>query len=220
MLALLSSLEGGDWARQTDCVAWDVRGMLGHLTGAVEGYARPSEMIHQVRAGKRLIELGETDGRMPVDGANAVQVRERVGASTTDLLSRYERAIPGALRWRWRLRWLPGRYQDVAGRFGSRQLFETIITRDTWIHRVDITRATGRTMVLTSDHDGRIVEDCVLEWAGRHGRPFELILTGPVGGRYQAGTGGPRMEIDAMEFMRALSGRAHHEETLGTRVVF
>jgi len=37
-------------------------------------------------------------------------------------------------------------------------------------------------MVLTPDHDARIVADVVAEWAGRHGRPFTLHLTGPAGG--------------------------------------
>jgi hypothetical protein len=101
-----------------------------------------------------------------------------------------------------------------------RELFEVILTRDTWMHRVDITRATGREMILTPGHDGRIVEDCVLDWATKHGRPFRLVLGGPAGGRFDVGTGGPHMEIDAVEFVRALSGRGVREEILGTRVVF
>jgi hypothetical protein len=53
-------------------------------------------------------------------------------------------------------------------------LLDTILTRDPWMHRVDIARATGRDMVLTADHDGRIVADVVAEWARRHGQPFTL----------------------------------------------
>ena len=60
---------------------------------------------------------------------------------------------------------------DGGGRFTMRELFEVILTRDTWMHRVDITRATGREMVLTPEHDGRVVEDCVLDWARKHDRP-------------------------------------------------
>jgi uncharacterized protein (TIGR03083 family) len=220
MLELLRTLGGDDWTRQTDCTAWDVRAMLGHLVGAAEGFASPSELVHQYRVGAKLLKRGEVDGHLPVDGANAVQVRERAGATTPELLARYERATPKALRWRKRLRWIPVSQPDDGGRFTMRELFEVILTRDTWMHRVDLTRATGREMVLTPEHDGRIVEDCVIDWAKKHGRPFNLVLGGPAGGRVEAGSGGPDIEIDAVEFVRALSGRGAREEILGTRVVF
>jgi uncharacterized Actinobacterial protein TIGR03083 len=211
MLELIRTLGDGDWTRPTDCTAWDVRAMLGHLVG---------ELVHQYRLGAKLLKRGEVDGHLPVDGANAVQVRERAGTTTAELLARYERATPKALRWRRRLRWIPGSQPDDGGRFTMRELFEVILTRDTWMHRVDIARATGREMVLTPEHDGRIVEDCVLDWAKKHDRPFNLVLSGPAGGRFEVGTGGPDIEIDAIEFVRALSGRGVREEILGTRVVF
>jgi uncharacterized protein (TIGR03083 family) len=220
MLELLGTLGDGDWTRPTDCTAWDVRGMLGHLVGAAEGWASPMELARQYWLGARLLSKREVDGHLPVDGANAVQVRERAGATTGELTARYGRAIPGALRWRRRLRRIPASMQDDGGRFRMRELFEVILTRDTWMHRVDIARATGREMVLTPGHDGRIVEDCVLDWAKKHGRPFHLVLGGPAGGRFEVGTGGPDIEIDAVEFVRALSGRGVRDEILGTRVVF
>jgi hypothetical protein len=37
-------------------------------------------------------------------------------------------------------------------------------------------------MVLTAEHDGRIVTDVVGDWARRHARPFDLTLTGRPGG--------------------------------------
>ena len=220
MLELLRTLDDGDWTRQTDCAAWDVRAMLGHLVGAAEGWASPIELIHQYRVGAKLLKSGEAEGHLPVDGANAVQVRDRAGATTADLIARYERATPGALRWRRRLRRIPVSMQDDGGRFTMRELFEVILTRDTWMHRVDITRATEREMTLTPEHDGRIVADCVLDWAKKHGRPFSLVLGGPAGGRFDVGIGGPDIEIDAVEFVRALSGRGVRDEILGTRVVF
>jgi len=220
MLELLRTLGDGDWTRPTDCTAWDVRAMLGHLVGAAEGFASPAEMVHQYRLGSKLLKSGEADGHMPVDGSNAVQVRERASATTAELIATYERVIPKVLRWRRRLRWIPGSMQDDGGRFSFRELFEVILTRDTWMHRVDIARATGRELVLTPEHDGRIVEDCVLDWAKKHRRPFSLVLGGPAGGRLEAGTGEPLVEIDAVEFARALSGRGVQTMTLGTRVVF
>lgn len=220
MLELLRTLGEGDWTRPTDCTAWDVRAMLGHLVGAVEGFANPLEMSHQYRLGAKALNRGEPDGKRPVDGANAVQVRERADATTAELIARYERVIPKALRWRRRLRWIPVSMQDDGGRFTFRELHEVILTRDTWMHRVDIARATGRDMVLTAEHDGRIVEDCILDWAKKHRHPFSLLLKGPAGGRFEAGSGGPHHEIDAVEFARAVSGRSVQEQILGTRIVF
>jgi len=57
-------------------------------------------------------------------------------------------------------------------------LFDIGFTRDVWMHRVDIARATGRPLELTAGHDGRIVADILAEWASRHGEPFSLRLTG------------------------------------------
>ena len=87
-------------------------------------------------------------------------------------------------------------------------LFDVILTRDPWMHRVDVAHATGRQMQLTPEHDGRIVADVVAEWARRHDTPFTLTLTGPAGGTYVAGDNGEHITIDAIEFCRTLSGRA------------
>ena len=81
-------------------------------------------------------------------------------------------------------------------------------TRDVWMHRVDIARATGQTMVLTAEHDGRLVADLVAEWAETHGEPFTLELDGTAGGTYVAGADGEHVQIDAIEFCRVVSGRA------------
>lgn len=87
-------------------------------------------------------------------------------------------------------------------------LLDVILTRDPWMHRVDIARATGREMELSPEHDGRIVADVVAEWPCRHGAPFTLTLTGPAGGTYVSGDDGEQVTIDAVEFCRTLSGRA------------
>lgn len=87
-------------------------------------------------------------------------------------------------------------------------LLDVILTRDPWMHRVDIARATGREIELTPEHDGRIIADVVAEWARLHGTPVTLTLTGPAGGEYVAGENGEHITIDAVEFCRTLSGRA------------
>jgi hypothetical protein len=90
-------------------------------------------------------------------------------------------------------------------------LTDVILTRDPWMHRLDLARATGRPPVLTSDHDGVIVGDVVAEWARRHGQPYRLQLTGPAGGSWSAGTGGEEITMDATDFCRVVSGRPGRE---------
>ena len=99
-------------------------------------------------------------------------------------------------------------------------LVDTILTRDTWMHRIDIARATGRDLVLTPDHDGVIVADVVTEWAGRHCAGCTLSLTGPAGGHWTFGAGGPEIELDAVEFCRTLSRRAPATGLLDVEVPF
>jgi hypothetical protein len=84
---------------------------------------------------------------------------------------------------------------------------DVILTRDPWMHRLDLARATGRDPVHTADHDGVIVADVVAEWARRHGRPYRLELTGPAGGSWSSGAGGQEIVMDAADFCRVLSGR-------------
>lgn len=99
-------------------------------------------------------------------------------------------------------------------------LLDVILTRDPWMHRVDIARATGREMELSPEHDGRIIADVVAEWARRHGAPFVLTLTGPAGGTYVLGDDGEQITIDAVDFCRTLSGRATGTGLLTQEVPF
>jgi hypothetical protein len=99
-------------------------------------------------------------------------------------------------------------------------LLDIILTRDPWMHRVDIARATGREMELTPQHDGRIIADVVAEWARRHGTAFTLTLSGPAGGVYVSGDGGEHLTIDAVEFARTLSGRTSGSGLLAQEVPF
>ncbi|HWE11195.1 MAG TPA: maleylpyruvate isomerase N-terminal domain-containing protein [Solirubrobacteraceae bacterium] len=70
-----------------------------------------------------------------------------------------------------------------------------------------VCHATGRPMDLTPGHDGRLVADIVAEWAVIHGEPFDLVLDGPAGGNFRQGHDGERVEVDALDYVRTLSGR-------------
>jgi len=113
--------------------------------------------------------------------------------------------------------------QQVGGReeaWTIGYLIDVILTRDPWMHRADIARATGTDLVLTAEHDGVLVADVAAEWAARHGQPYTLHLTGPAGGTWSRGDGGPLIETDAVEFCRALSGRSHADGLLAVQVPF
>ena len=99
-------------------------------------------------------------------------------------------------------------------------LIDVIYLRDAWMHRVDTAHATGRELVLTPEHDGRIVADVVAEWARRHGQPFTLELTGPAGTTFTAGTGGEPTVMDAVEFCSLLAGRGEPTGLFTTIVPF
>lgn len=75
-------------------------------------------------------------------------------------------------------------------------------TCDTWIHRIDISQATGRTLEPSADHDGLIVADLVHDWS--KGKRPGLILTGQAGGIFGCGNG---PSYDAIDFARAIAGR-------------
>ena len=51
--------------------------------------------------------------------------------------------------------------------------------------------------------------------AGRSGE-HELVLTGPAGGTFRRGVGGARTELDAIEFVRVISGRLPDHDLVQT----
>lgn len=163
-----------------------------------------------------------------IDARTALQVRAHASATPEELVDRFATVAPRAVRGRARLTRLIGRLPLpetplVGGRperWRLAFLFEVILTRDTWMHRVDLARATGRELVLTADHDGQIVADAAAEWTQRHGQPYHLTLTGPAGGSWSAGTGGPELTLDAIEVCRLLSGRGSATGLLTQQVPF
>jgi uncharacterized protein (TIGR03083 family) len=212
MLDLLRDLEPGDWSRPTDCTEWDVRALALHVLGATAANASMREMAHQIRAGKKLFK--QVGGHHWVDGVNEVQIRERSQLSNDAMVREFANVVPRAVRGRTRLprvvRALP--VVDLPAPYTKRMalgwLTDLCYTRDVWMHRVDVARATNRALVLTPEHDGRLVGDMVREWATVHDDPFDVELTGPAGGRYSRGEGGEHVTVDAVEFVRVVSLRA------------
>lgn len=222
MLAEVDRLDGADWEQPTDCSGWDVKAVLGHLLGMLELQADPEDRMRQL---KMATEESEQSGRLRLDALTALQVHEHAGLSTDEVRVQMHvaaslglaarRAMPAEFRATPYDPQLPG----ISGwTFGY--LFDVIHTRDPWLHRIDISRATGHEPDLSASHDGRIVADVVAEWGQAHAQPFALELTGPAGGSFIGQGGGPTITLDAVEFCRVLSGRTQGAGLLATPVVF
>jgi uncharacterized protein (TIGR03083 family) len=216
----LRTLGPEDWGRPTDCPAWDVRAMAGHVLGMAEMVATVRQFVAQNVATSR--------AGGGIDALTAHQVRREAVLSPEELVDRFASVAPRAVRGRRRLSRVIGRMTlpedqvvgDRTERWAFGYLFDVVLTRDTWMHRVDVARATGRDLLLTADHDGVLVADVVAEWAERHGSPHRLRLTGPAGGTWTTGRRGPELEQDAVEFCRILSGRGAGEGLLAQQVPF
>jgi uncharacterized protein (TIGR03083 family) len=219
-LDVLRSLTPDEWRRPTECEAWDVRAMATHLLAEAESHSSLREMAHQMRAYRKA-----KSGSM-IDAMTELQVRDRADLTPDEIVARFEHAVPRSVRARRRMPGLVRRVRMKVDppfdkeRWPLSYLMDIIYTRDTWMHRGDISRATGHDIALTTEHDGRIVADLVAEWARRHGQPFTLTLTGTAGGSYVAGESGDHIELDAVEFCRITSGRAQGTGLLTTAVPY
>lgn len=227
-LRLLTTL---DWSAPTDCAGWDVRDLSSHVLGMTQMFSsyrsNMTQHLRAARAAKR--------GEVYIDALTARQVQQRITLSPEQIVDLLTKTAPKMVRWRrrtppfMRAKAMPDA-QPVSSAadaptevwtFGY--LFDTILTRDTWMHRMDIAKAVGRSPELSADHDGRLVADVVAEWETRHGEAFDLTLTGPAGGVWRRGEAGRSMEtitMDAVEFARALSGRAPTPGLLAVAVPF
>lgn len=215
---VLSTLSADEWTTPTaDCPGWSVKDIAGHVLGNLECVMSPREFVRQVIEGRKL------DRKNPYEGLNAYQVKHYAALTPAEVLSRISGITERALRRRektpWVLRTLIRPKLDVVGRMPMSYVLDVIYTRDTYLHRVDICRATDRDVVL-DETERRIIADLVAEWARQHGKPFRLTLTGPAGDTYESGTGGDEITCDAVEFTRLVSGRGTGEGLLATRAQY
>jgi uncharacterized protein (TIGR03083 family) len=224
-LHVLRTMPADAWTRPSGCPGWDVRALASHLLGMAEMAATLREQIRQMRKAKKA-------GGVFIDALTGLQVAERADMTPLQIIDRFAKVAPKAARSRRRTpgfvraRTMPDA-QPVGGkpdspyeRWTFGYLIDVILTRDPWLHRTELCTASGLIMELTPTHDGILVADVANEWAGRHGQPCSLRLTGPAGGSWQWGQAGAAIELDAVEFCRILAGRAQGEGLLATEVPF
>jgi uncharacterized protein (TIGR03083 family) len=217
---LLRSLDSAAWTTRTSCPEWDVRQMAAHMLGMVE-------MAASIRDGGRQRRAATVNGEIDIDRLTALQVAERSAWSGPAISDRFTARARKAVTGRRMTPFFIRRQTMIGGVFNGVEepwtlgfLIDVVLTRDPWMHRVDIARATGRDVHLTTDHDGVLIANVAAEWAERHGQACTLTLTGPAGGRWSWGSDGPELELDAVEFARMLSGRAAGTGLLATQVPF
>ncbi len=207
---MLGQLRPDDWAVQTVNADWNVKQLTQHTLGFAQSNASFRVFVKAMRAGKKRAAIKGYDHF--IHGTNEVQVEEREHLTTDELLAQWGATWPRALKGRRRfppfMRSIPLDFGPVIGKkpMGS-YLMDVVFTRDTWMHRIDTCRAVGLEPVLTQEHDGRLIEDMVAEWAKLYDLSITLHLDGPAGGTYVRGAGDEELTVDAVEWIWILSGR-------------
>lgn len=220
LIAELRALSPQDWSKPTDCDRWTVEDVVAHLTGMCNDLQTLKAMFAAQKAGKTVAkELGLRN----FDGWTEHQVRANRGADARATLAAYEEASSRLLARRANAGAAVRQVrfpQPPFGLWSYGYLMDDILTRDTWMHRADIAKATGKPMDLTPAHDGRFVANIVAELAKRWKKPFVLELSGPAGGTYVHGEAGQTFSMDAVDLCRILSGRGDASHPLHNAVPF
>jgi uncharacterized protein (TIGR03083 family) len=226
---VVSELDGSDWDVPTDSIGWSVRHVVAHVAGQYEELARPATFLRRLRAAKR-----RYPERIALDGHNQVQIDELLDRTPVELATHLARFGPKGLAATRRIpaimRRIPSSMFFPEPPLPDRRmsyLFDVLTARDTWMHRLELNRATGK-QPRPYPHDAEIVAQVVrdLDHSWRD-KPFQLTLTGPAGGTWTIGTGTPveHTTVNAVAAMLHLSGRGGLEPPLdnpltGARVVF
>lgn len=216
VLALLESLEGDDWQQPTYCTEWNVRDMVAHLAGAMTGSTSLREFMRQNVTHPYVKAAANS-----VDGTNRLQIEERANKTTAEIIAEFRQNGPIAIKNRQKLPWLV-RQLPIPGVGNFGYLMDIIYPRDEWMHRYDICAATGKNMVITPEHDGRILNLVLLDIANKlkkrlAGRTIMLQITGALSGTYQFGQKAEpdcTLTIDLYDFHLRASERISAKEAV------
>lgn len=225
-IQLLESLDPEDWRKPTACTLWDVRQMVAHVAATAAGLAQRSEFARQGSAGAQ--RPYRKQGMDKLEAMNQLGVDDRAHRTPAELIGELRECAPRAIAFRRRL---PGPLRalplplGLAFPFGKvwvclGYLTDLIMTRDMWIHRLDVCRATDRQMVLAPEHDGRMTALVMRDLASRltsklDGRSVSYELSGPAGGSWRVGRApepAATIRMDALDFHWLAAARATAEE--------
>ncbi|HSN43983.1 MAG TPA: maleylpyruvate isomerase family mycothiol-dependent enzyme [Propionibacteriaceae bacterium] len=210
----LEALTPQQWDAPTECTRWTVRDIVAHMAGELDYCRNPLAYTGLVVTWLRHFrELNF------LDGTNEAAVHARREWTVERLLDEFRRDVPRAVPPPWSRR-LPLMGAGGLPRTATfSYLTDVVLPRDAWMHRHDIARATGQTVVPDSS-DGEIVaqvvRDLALNWSGPDAI---LTLTGSGGGTWLLGSGDASpgtqaAEVAAVGFLRRVSGRASEVDLL------
>ncbi|MDJ0314614.1 maleylpyruvate isomerase family mycothiol-dependent enzyme [Arthrobacter sp. H35-D1] len=208
----LDALSPADWGTATDCTGWSVRDMAAHFLGAQEDLTSIRRTLQRRRIGRQHYRR-----LSPLDAANQQQIDDHSSDTTNDVVACYLANIPKVAR---RVATFPTLLSGVPvdktmapGGLPLRigYLYATIYLRDSWMHSIDIARATGVPRASTEADGmvvGQILRDVSVVWSD--GPHIELELTGEVCGTWRLGLANSnpiRITANGVDFCRRLSGR-------------
>jgi uncharacterized protein (TIGR03083 family) len=215
--SLAESLSQDDWDKPTACSLWTVKDIVAHQASHVSSFTSLGSFISQFSP-KTLFPYF-AKGMSPLDAWNQAEVDRRRDQSPEAHIAEIRKDTAKSLQGKNNIpAWLRAITLPLPGFDQPRSmgyLFDIIYTRDMWMHRLDICKATGLKMQLDSLHDARLVALIIYDLAmksksGLHGRSAILDLTGIAGGRYQIGQAEKAevtIEIDTLSFCILTSGR-------------
>lgn len=214
-LTVVENISPDDWGKPTACSEWNVRQILAHQAGGFAGGARIKELLHQLSSRPK-------PGQLPEDAINIIQQRDRAAKTPAELIAEVRKMGPVAVKnWAYgfQLLKLISIPHAVAGKLPLRHLMWVTHSRDTWMHRLDICRATGQAFEQTAGHDGRIaalvMRDVAQALSRLSGCPtLNFDLTGIAGGNWKIGKGDPAaiIRMDVLEFNIFASGRYTYQQ--------
>lgn len=217
VLNLLDQLDGADWEQPTDCTEWNVQQMTAHLAGGCAGWATLRDFSRQTIFNPYMSKV-----KVPVDAINRREVEDRAHKTPQQLIDELRRVGPKAIRNR---KNLPGFLRKIKidakpmpGKMSLAYLVDIIYTRDQWMHRMDLCRATGKDWVANPDHDQRLLDLIVRDMTQAHSLPIVIHVTGALKTSYRFGTDEPKAELDIDLFTlnRRSSGRITSDQALDT----
>lgn len=207
LLETLRSLTEDEWSTTTECVPWTVKDSVAHLIGWEEATLSPISLIRQGRNGWRTRH--DHRGNW-LDATNQFQVDSKSSIPPAGIAALFAELAP--------------RYHKVRARYGLltpmlpfkepfsgtwvplRFLFDTIYTRDHYMHHIDICTALGRE-VPVGEAERRVTHDAFREWAEKADASVTLELSGPAGGTFVRGSGETRIRGKAIDLCRVIAGR-------------